>query len=245
MVAMRRVFGRKTRSLGDDPSVVVLRGGRLVGRDFSGRRLTFFSPESVVFERCRFDGVVVEGMSFGAGLRDSTYIDCTFDGARFRLPAAGRARLERCSFRDVRITEFFCHQVEMVDCVFSGRVKGGWIRGTVEAEHASELGRERNEITGNDFSLLEMIDVGFAGGVDLTAQQLPAGPDYVYVADFPAAVRRVRERMLGEPDLELRRAAFVFIQLWEAWSRGVSSSSSSAGRTSAAVGTRSSTGCSR
>jgi len=211
---MPRFFGRKTRTFGDDPTVLILRGGRFVGHDFSGRRLTCFSPESVLFERCRFDGIVVDDMSFGAGLHDSTYVDCTFDGARLRLPAAGRARLERCSFRDVRITEFFCHEVEMVDCVFSGKVKGGWIWGTVE-EHVVELGRERNQITGNDFSELDLIDVGFAGGVDLAAQKLPTGPDYVYVADLPAAVRRARERMLGEPDPKMRHAAFIFIHLWE------------------------------
>lgn len=208
-----RLGGRGGRSL-------VTHGGRIVDEDFSGRHLEQFSPDGTAFVRCRFDGVVIDSASFGAGMRDSRYVDCSFNGARLRMFSVGFARLERCSFEDVRIRDFFATGLELVECVFSGRMERGWLDAGVLEEDAVELGRERNEIRGNDFSRLKFVDFGFAGGVDLTAQKLPAGPEYVYIGDFPAAVRRAREAMLAESDLDLRREAFSFIQLWEMEVRG-------------------------
>lgn len=215
MVTMPRVLTRKAERINYRESALVLRRRRVIGEDFSGRRLDHFSAESVYFERCRFDGAVIDDVGLGAGRRDSRYVDCTFDGARMRWPAPGRARLERCLFRDVRITEFFCLTVEMVDCVFSGTVERGRILGMAAEEERMGLRRRSNEIRGNDFSGLRMIDIGFSAGVDLTAQKLPAGPGYVYIPDFPAAVQRAREYMLSVPDPEFRRRASIFIQMWE------------------------------
>ena len=215
MIRLPRLSGRRPRSLVDDQSAIVLRGGRVAGEDFSGRHLRQFSPEGVYFERCSFNDVVIDSASLGAGVRDSHYVDCTFDGARLRMFSPGYARLERCSFRNVRIVDFFCMGVELVDCTFSGTVKNGCIRGLVPDEHVASLGRRRNEVTGNDFSGLRLINFDFWGGVDLTAQKLPSGPDYLYIADYPAAVRRAREAMLSEPDLEFRREAFIYIGIME------------------------------
>lgn len=194
--------------------VLVTRGGRLTREDFSGRRLDQFSPEGTVFERCRFDGVHVSSASFGAGVVDSRFVECTFDNARLRMFSVGFARLERCSFEKVRIEEFFCRGLEMIDCTFSGTISGGWLSGTVPEEYAGDLGRSRNEIRGNDFSRARLINVGFGGGVDLRQQRLPEGPEYVYVDDFPGAVRRGRQAMLAHEDPGLRRAAFALLDYW-------------------------------
>ena len=49
--------------------------------------------------------------------------------------------------------------------------------------------RERNGFIGNDLSSADLVDVDFRGGIDLTKQILPSGPDYIYIADTGMAAR--------------------------------------------------------
>ena len=58
---------------------------------------------------------------------------------------------------------------------------------------------------------MDLIDVGFRTGIDLTQQRLPSGPEYVYVPDAATAVQRARAEVIGWEDLELRRDAMTFI----------------------------------
>ena len=72
------------------------------------------------------------------------------------------------------------------------------------------LRRERNEFHDNDFSHAQMTEPDFRGGIDLTRQRLPSGPEYFYVADAASTIARLRsgiEKWNSSP--EVRRAALI------------------------------------
>jgi uncharacterized protein YjbI with pentapeptide repeats len=198
-----------------------------VGVDYSGRRLESMSACGSRFERCRFDRVRAKSVSFGYGAELTDYVDCSFDGARFPSVAAGYSRFVRCSFRDVDIKNLGDDYLELVDCVFTGRLRTTMFWGAApqpDAEKRYESFRRRlvredraeppgyrelalrpsNEFHGNDFSGAEFIDVSFRG-IDLTQQRLPTGDGYLYLPDAEAAISRALE-MIGDrpggPDVE-------------------------------------------
>lgn len=183
---------RVDRSVVSDADRVVLSGQRLVGSDFSGRRLKQFSAEGCRLEGCRFDGVVIESASFGAGRSVSEYVGCSFDRATLRMGPGGYARFVDCSFENVVIEHWFCFAVEIVGCTFSGRLKKVVFNGAVPSEKQEVAGRQANQFEGNDFSRAKLVDVGFRTGIDLTRQRLPAGDEYTYLDQAESAVRRAR-----------------------------------------------------
>ena len=71
----------------------------------------------------RFDRVGAGGVAFGAGTELTEYIDCSFDGARLKSVIAGYSRFVRCSFRDVDIKGLGDDYLELVDCVFTGKLR--------------------------------------------------------------------------------------------------------------------------
>jgi hypothetical protein len=125
----------------------------------------------------------------------------------------GYSRFVRCSFRNVDLRNWICFEVELVDCVFSGRLRRAVFNGTVRKEKQVLLGREHNEFHGNDFSAIDLIDVGFRTGIDLTQQRLPTEPEYLYLPDAAAAVERARSELIDweEPEPGLRRVALQWI----------------------------------
>lgn len=197
----------------DDGQRVILRRARLVGADFSGRKLVEFASEGSRLERCRFDGTKIDYAVLGSGGRLSEYVGCTFDGARIRFGPAGTCRFVGCSFREVDLRDWFCFRVELVDCVFSGRLRKVVFNGRPVTSDRPSARRVRNEFRGNDFSQAELIDVSFRTGIDLTEQQLPTGPDYIYVANAEAALPRVRDEVTRWPDPEQRRLAMVLVNI--------------------------------
>jgi uncharacterized protein YjbI with pentapeptide repeats len=189
----------------------------LVEADFSGLALLSFCSIGSTFERCCFDGLRIEKAyaSFGAGRDVSEYIDCSFDGARIAM-GFGVCRFERCSFHKVDLVNWGCFETEIVDCVFSGRLRRSYFNGTVTREEMrAHLGRTCNEFRGNDFSAMQFIDVDFRTGIDLTEQRLPTGPGYLYIPDAAQALERARTQLVHWQDLELRRKAFVDLALLE------------------------------
>ena len=166
-------------------------------------------------EKCRFEKMDIADACFGGGKRDSEYYDCSFDGSKLAAGAPGNARFVRCSFRNVLIRELYCHRVEFVDCIFSGRLVSGYFNGSVPEDKAAQLGRSKNEFRGNDFSGMEFVDVGFRTGIDLTLQKLPAGPDYLYLPDGPGAVAKARRQVIEWKDLDLRQNGMIVIQSLE------------------------------
>jgi uncharacterized protein YjbI with pentapeptide repeats len=119
--------------------------------------------------------MVIESACFGSGKVESIYLDCTFDDSRFSAVTPGIARFERCSFRNVDVSEFLGMGIEMVDCKFSGIIRKGSFNGAVAGRYADYLGRTRNEFRGNDFSAVRLGDFDFRTGIDLTQQVLPDG----------------------------------------------------------------------
>jgi uncharacterized protein YjbI with pentapeptide repeats len=184
----------------------------LRGEDYSYRKLMQFGTIGSCLEKCKFDGAQIDCAQFGAGREMSEFIDCSFDGARMEMGPGGCARFVRCSFRDVSLHNWMCFEVELIDCVFSGRLRRGIFNGTVRAEKRVFLGREHNEFHGNDFSNMDLIDVTFRTGIDLTQQRLPSGSEYLYLTDAAAAVERAKSGLIGwQGDQELRRVALVIV----------------------------------
>ncbi|GAC1339451.1 MAG: hypothetical protein NVSMB23_08480 [Myxococcales bacterium] len=182
---------------------------------FSGRRLESFTAIACRFIGCRFERMHIEDANFGAGRSDSEYVDCSFDGSRIRAEVAGSARFVRCSFRDVVIRNLLCHRVEFVECVFSGKLHVGYFNGTVPEDNQAWLGRSTNEFRDNDFSQMELIDVAFRTGIDLSKQKLPTDPMYLYVPDAVAAVANARKQVIEWKDLKRRQEAMKVIRFLE------------------------------
>ena len=190
------------------PSDVSFREQVIVGRNFAAEKVTRFKSSGSRFENCRFDKLSLgwsRGFaSFGSGTATSEYIDCVFDGARLAMPVGGLARFVRCSFEDVRIKSWFGLEVELVECTFSGLMKGAFFNGTVPAENRALAGRVSNDFYGNDFRRMDLIDVAFRTGIDLTRQQLPVGPNYLYIENARDILRAARADVISWSDLKLR-----------------------------------------
>lgn len=174
-----RIVGRK-----DVPQDqrVVLDHVRLTGEDYSGRKLIQFCTIGCRLEGCRFVGARIDDAQFGSGREMSEYIDCQFDGMHFSH-GGGAARFVRCSFRNVELRNWIFNRAELIDCTFTGRLRKAIFSGAVPQQFRADVGRERNEFRGNDFSGMELIDVTFRSGIDLTQQKLPSGSQYIYLPD--------------------------------------------------------------
>jgi uncharacterized protein YjbI with pentapeptide repeats len=193
--------------------VLVLRKRRFVDENFSNLNLEHFDAERCHFIRCKFEKVRFSSAAFASGRSQSTYVDCSFDGARIRSGPIGPARFEHCSFLDVVLSDWFCMEAEFVDCIFTGEIRGGWFNGTVLNEEMQKaLGRNRNEISGNDFAGVKLIDVAFRTGVDLTRQRLPSSPEYVFLPDARDALNRATTRVRQWPDGEERVGAVSMLK---------------------------------
>ena len=147
------------------------------------------------------------------------YTECSFDGSQLGGTGWGRARFVRCSFRNVRLRGLFGFDAEFVDCVFTGLAEHCVFNGApnTDLDQVRELAdrmadllgpaeraalqrrideappdRTANEFRGNDFSGMELIDVDFRDGIDLTAQRFPPGDEYAIVLDASAAIARAR-----------------------------------------------------
>jgi uncharacterized protein YjbI with pentapeptide repeats len=182
---------------------------RLVSVDFSGAVFDRFVSKGSEFDSCNFSKV-----QFGRGgvqawigsERRTHYRECTFDKADMRAVNFGDTRFERCTFRETRMEGWFTSAAEFVECIFEGSLRDctfyGKVNRILEPRMASD--REVNEFRGNDFSPAMLRDCVFRDGIDLDAQRLPSGPEYVLLRSFrrriaptrAALVRRLRGEQL-------------------------------------------------
>jgi len=174
-------------------------------------KLVSFDAAGCTFERCNFNKLNSPHIVLGAGKNPSRYVDCTFDGIRFRKLLFGLARFERCSFLDVKIVNVFSHGAEFVDCVFSGTMNGAVFYGRVVGIDAEFISRRMNEIRGNDFSRMNLSDVSFRAGVDLRLQKLPVGENYLYLRDAERKVAVVRRKYVERSASEVRRNVLLYL----------------------------------
>lgn len=187
----------------------------LRGVDFLSGKYQQFTSVGSRFEGCNFKKMRIENASFGAGKETSEYISCNFDGLRVRYMHGGYTRFVRCTFRNVDLREWYAWSTELIDCVFSGRLRGGIFSGTIPEDDQSVVRRRKNEFHGNDFSAMRLEGVDFRGGVDLSQQKLPNGPEYLYLPDAEAAVRRARSDVITWCDLDKRREAMLLVKVLE------------------------------
>lgn len=207
-VISARVVGRGTL---DPDKHLQFEKRSFVDQDFSGLKLDSFCSIESKFTRCAFRKIHIADAGFGDGLRQSLYRDCIFDGAKFRAVAPGIARFENCSFQDVTIYELFANRVELVNCVFSGRLKKGVLSGKRPPEFRRWWERSRNRIENNDFSGVEFGDFDFAGGVDRTRQILPRSPNFKVLWNGAESVLSARERVGEWVEGETKRLALVIL----------------------------------
>jgi hypothetical protein len=187
---------------------IFMDGGRLTvtgtceNVDFSGSRFDF-GAGGAEFVGCNFEDVRFEAHNFGASNEVATlFRGCSFDRASMPGVMPGEnARWETCTFRGTRISRWQPFHMEFVDCVFSGRLRSVSFVGRpydVAVNHDfvlsiyekmkarnpngppfSELKRKRNEFRGNDFRDADLVRVNFTHGIDIDAQLMPTGEQYV------------------------------------------------------------------
>ena len=205
-------------TLGDftsDGSSVLIANAEMVDQDFSGRAESSWVVVESTFERCRFDSLKVRSFSFGSGMKMSEYVDCSFDGSAISAIAPGRARFIRCSFQNVRLTKWFCSEVEMIDCRFSGTLKEINFTAWLNEANQAELGRSHNVYLRNDFSAAKLVSVAFQGGVDLLDQRLPVEDGYVLLTEPEPVVRKALAQVdaWNEPEDREEAAAYLKVKL--------------------------------
>jgi hypothetical protein len=112
----------------------------------------------------------------------------------------GLARFERCSFERAKLDGWQSWHAEFIDCRFSGRVKTVvFSAGLNDDPTRGPIRTEPLEFRGNDFHASDLVDVSFSGGIDIGAQLLPDGPEYVRLDVRPATLDRVDAYVRGLP----------------------------------------------
>jgi len=194
---------------------VDLKHEQMSRRDFSGQSDGYFGAVGCTFDDCDFSNMKLRQFTFAGGREPTRYSRCKFDGSRIQHVIAGLARFESCSFLNVNITRLFSHAAEFVDCVFSGALRDSVIYGRVVEHYREATTRVVNEFSGNDFSAMRFIDVGFRQGVDLSRQRLPSGDDYLYLKDAEPKLSALRNKYLHQPASQRRTEVFQALELLE------------------------------
>ncbi|GAA2998338.1 hypothetical protein [Actinokineospora diospyrosa] len=170
-----------------------------IRESFEGLDLDYFTAVAARFERCSFNGTRIRQACFGAGVETSEYVDCTFDKAHLSALSPGVARFERCTFRGTRVVKWLCDSIELIDCVFTGRISETNFAGAMSPMDARMIGRTTNRFEGNDFSGATLSGVAFRGGIDLLDQRLPTS-GVVLVEDGATVLPRMLDLAKAWPD---------------------------------------------
>ncbi|MBP2328479.1 hypothetical protein JOF56_008864 [Kibdelosporangium banguiense] len=188
---------------------LILDAVELDDADFSGRDLKYAGVvNGSTLTRCDFSRSKFTSGSLGAGYETSTFVECVFDRCTMKDLSPGRATFVNCSFRDVKIRNFFCHTAQFVDCTFTGRIRKAIFSARPTAT-TRNLGRDRNEYRGNDFSGARLEDTSFRGGIDLDLQRLPEGSEYLIVRNAGDVLERAVEYVAAWSEEDLRQDALI------------------------------------
>ncbi len=194
---------------------------RFTDVDFRRLRFDLFVGSGSVFTGCDFRDVRFAAGHLG-NLSQTVYHACRFDRAHLAGVDPLYARFERCSFDDADLMQWRAFQAEFVECHFRGRI--------VEAKFGGKLGdaaaariqppRIKNEFRGNDFRQATLVDCSFFDGIDLTAQLLPTGPEYILLDNIRGRIRRARADISRWGDDRTRGEALLMLRVYESVSRG-------------------------
>lgn len=199
-----------------DPSHdIFLRHERQVAESYAGLKHASFGALGCTFEGCDFSKMRPDSISFASGREPTRYIQCRFDGSKFKNVIAGQARFEDCTFLEVDIKGLFAHSAEFINCVFSGLLRASVFFGRVVGSDREDTTRVTNEFRGNDFSAMRFIDVGFRQGIDLSLQRLPEGDNYLHLKNASQKLASLRQRYLQQPSSKRRQEVFEFLKRTE------------------------------
>ena len=183
---------------------------------FSNEKYSKIMSISSTFIGCKFEGITAKDISFGAGMNESVYEGCSFDNSSFNSTAIGFARFIDCTFKNVKIKEFFGVQASFINCSFSGEIKKGKFNGKFN----DLSGRiYLNDIYGNDFSGANLIDVGF-DDVDLFKQEFPDCRRFRIIPDLKDFLSKKREEVKSLEDEKLSQEIIKTISIIEMASEG-------------------------
>jgi hypothetical protein len=162
----------------------------LVDKVFEGE-YEYFGADGSRFVRCDFSRLKIHAFQGFGQFGRCEFIDCSLDRLNLtNVSYIGDTLFERCSFRGTKLTHWYTHQAEFVNCIFEGRFS--WIVFSARPSPALPAKRPLNRFDGNDFSSAELRMISFLGGIDLSRQRLPEGPEYLVLQDWPARVRHAR-----------------------------------------------------
>lgn len=185
---------------------VAFEGVTISGVDLSGLRLWRLTASDSTFENCDFSDLRVEHGPLALPPH-AVYRVCRFDRADFRHIDPGHARFEGCSFRGTRIEEWFAYCSDFIDCVFTGQIKSCVFSATPIDCAGGLFGLRRKkhlEFRGNDFREATLVDTSFVGGIDLDAQLLPEGSQYLRLNHAAQRIAAAKDLALERPDAGAR-----------------------------------------
>lgn len=202
-------------------TVVEFNGVRFTEVEF--RRVTFemFIASGSLFSQCDFRRARIKAGQLG-NTRQTVYLDCRFDGADLAGVDPLYARFERCSFDDANLKEWRAFNAEFVDCHFAGRIVEAKFSGRLAPSAAAVIQppRVKNEFHGNDFRQATLIDCSFFDGIDLHAQLLPEGDEYILIDNIRERIGKTRGQIARWPDQAAREEALLMLRAYEMASRG-------------------------
>jgi hypothetical protein len=197
-----------------------LKHEELDGEDFTGLEANSLDTQGGVFRGCRFERMKIGQLWAGVGGETSLFVDCSFDRSVIQHFWGSFYRFQDCSFRGGSIKDWHCTRADVVDCVFTARLRKCIFFGHPGPSDNRPDGRRANQIEGNDFSEARLSDSDFKFGVDLRLQELPTGPEYFYFEDGAAAAARLRAALESWTDPELVADARVTLKIMDEWLDG-------------------------
>jgi hypothetical protein len=205
------ISGRISGVRFEPPAKVWFEDAHVEDVDFSGLKIDFFVAARSTFDRCDFRRSVLAG-SLGGSKGRSIFRDCVFDRANLHNLSPGDGRFERCSFDGARLDGWQSWSADFVECRFAGPLRNITFRGI--SPYAAAGDGRRNEFRGNDFRDADLEHVEFIDGIDLDAQLLPDGPEYLRIDVRPETIDRVVAAAEQTLPPDEREKFLFFVKNW-------------------------------
>ncbi|MEW6225929.1 MAG: hypothetical protein AB1627_14995 [Chloroflexota bacterium] len=177
--------------------------------DLSGLVFDYFGAMGSTFERCDFTRT--EFRSGGLGHDGSRYVDCLFDRSDLRHVFPLGATFERCRFDRARLEGWRPDKASFIECTFVGPIRNVMFYG---AEVMPDLpGRGRNAFRGNDFRQATITDSSFGAGIDIGANTMPEGDEYVILDRWPERAALGLAELRSRPKSSERDEMIIWLEI--------------------------------